>query len=755
MRERVRRTLRALFPPIDRQRVGFRGGIFALLLASALVVVYPVSLDQAGWVTVDSHFGWLAMLGLVFGSLVGNSRVRGSRTPLVGAFMGMLAVISLTAVASGEAPFHAKIVVLATNVNNWLTQVFAGEAGTDPTPFNLFLGATSWSVAYWGSYALARYRRAWDLILGAAFCVVVNVSLALKPLFFDLVVFSILSLLLLARLHVASLSERWERRRLVPGADMEWRVLRGGLTWTLVLIMLASFTPRVGAAETLGHAWTTFEAPWRSVENEWQRFFAGVYGPSRIQGVSFSDVIRLGLAPNLGERVVLYVTTPEAHFLRGTAYDFYTGVGWKSTDDRATDKTDALNFTGRKKIEVTVETVTPHGTLLFAPSEPVQANIPRTFVYGEDKSFSSQMRARDRGQASGKYSVVAAVSVASKEDLRNAGAVPASIAERYLQVPSTVPARVRELARRVTADKQNAYDKAEAIETSLRTNYRYSTVVKSPPSGRDPVDWFLFDLREDFCEYFASSMVIMLRMQGIPARVVEGYTAGVYDQDTGKYVVSEKNAHAWVEVYFAGFGWIEFEPTPSESVFIRSEAGGDDLTSGAGGSTNEKEDRADKERAGLGRGDDSDVPQAEFGEEPDVVSSARPTELDYKPFAGASVIALLLAMAAWLRFELRFRGLTATEAAFGKTRLLAAYAGLRQRPHQTVLEYANSLGRALPRAREQVATIAHARVIESYSPRRPSDAESEAARLAWRAVAWELLRLMPRRIVRFVRTLLF
>jgi hypothetical protein len=163
-----------------------------------------------------------------------------------------------------------------------------------------------------------------------------------------------------------------------------------------VLILLASFTPRIGAADALGSAWGTFETPWHSVENEWQRFFAGVYGPSRIQGVSFTDVIRLGLAPNLGDRVVMYVTTPEAHFLRATAYDFYTGVGWKSSDDRQEDKTDALNYAGRKKLEVTIDPVSTKGNLLFAPSEPVQASIPRTFIYGEDRGFSSQMRAKDR-----------------------------------------------------------------------------------------------------------------------------------------------------------------------------------------------------------------------------------------------------------------------------------------------------------------------------------------------------------------------
>ncbi|TMD58587.1 MAG: DUF4129 domain-containing protein [Chloroflexi bacterium] len=747
----LRPAVRALFPPIDPSRLAFRGGIFALLLGVALVILYPVSLDQAGWVQSDAHFGWLAILGLLFGSLVGNSRVRRGSAPMLGAIVGMIAVVALTTMSAGPQPFHVKLVTLATNVNNWLTQVLAGEAGTDPTPFVLFLGATCWSTAFWGSYALARFRRPWDLVFFQAFILVVNVSLALRPLFFDLVVFSVLSLLLLARLHVVSLSERWERRRLVPGADMEWRVLRGGLTWTLVLIMLASFTPRIGAADALGSAWGTFEGPWHSVENEWQRFFAGVYGPSRIQGVSFSDVIRLGLAPNLGDKVVMYITASESHFLRATAYDFYTGVGWKSNDDRQEDKTDALNYAGRKKLDVTIDPVNPKGALLFAPSEPVQASIPRTFIYGEDKSFSSQMRAKDRAQATGRYIVTSAVSIATKEDLRRAGAAPAAITERYDQLPTTVPARVRQLAAAITRDKTNAYDKAEAIELYLRTNFKYSTVVKAPPSGRDPVDYFLFDLKEDFCEYFASSMVVMLRSVGVPARVVEGYTMGTFDEPTGRYMITERNAHAWVEVYFAGYGWIEFEPTPSEAVVSRPETAVDiSATSPETGPSNQSPDLLDRCQRNAGCADDQGIPQGDSGADSgagtNLISAA-----DFRPLWWGALLAAILALLGYIRFQLRFRRMRAADAAFGKMRLLAAYAGMQQRPYQTVSEYAGTLGQALPRVERQVHAIARAQVIERYSPRPASDAEAQAARRALRAVSWELLRRVPRRLWRGVR----
>jgi transglutaminase-like putative cysteine protease len=742
----VRRLLRSALAPIDLSRLRFRGGIFALLLAVALVAVYPISLDQAGWVQAGSQFGWLAILGLLFGSIVGNSRVRRGSAPMLGAVIGMVAVVAATTMAAGPQPFHAKLVTLATNVNNWLTQVLAGEAGTDPTPFVLFLGATCWSAAFWGGFALARFGRPWDLVFFQAFVLVVNVSLALRPLPGDLVVFSVLSLLLLARLHVVSLSERWERRRLVPGADMEWRVLRGGLTWTLVLILLASFTPRIGAADTLGSAWGAFEGPWHSVENEWQRFFAGVYGPSRIQGVSITDVIRLGLAPNLGDRVVMYVTTPEAHFLRATAYDFYTGVGWKSNDDRQEDKTDALNYAGRKKVDVTIEPVATKGNLLFGPSEPVQASIPRTFIYGEDRGFSSQMRAKDRAQANLRYTVTSAVSVATKEDLRHAPAPPSAIAERYLQVPASVPARVKTLAANISRDKANAYDKAEAVEQYLRSNYKYSTVVKAPPSGRDPVDFFLFDLKEDFCEYFASAMVVMLREVGVPARVVEGYTSGGYEETTGRYVVTERNAHAWVEVYFAGYGWIEFEPTPSQDVIARPEnaqeaQGTVPVTSGEGSVSPDRPERCGPVRCD----DDLNVPQPDSGAVDDGGFGVRGAP-DYRVLGWLALAAALAALFAYLRFELRFRGLAPAEAAFGKMRLLGAYAGLQQRPYETVTEYAGSLGASLPQVRPQVDAIARAQVLERYSPRRASPLEAQEARRALRAVSWQLLRRVPRRV---------
>ncbi|MEK7284345.1 MAG: transglutaminaseTgpA domain-containing protein, partial [Chloroflexota bacterium] len=530
-----------------------------------------MSLQQADWVDLSGQFTYIALVAILFGTLIGNAPVPSTRALALGATLGVLTVMLLTIGAAGEDPFRARAQALGIDVNTWLTQVFAGEAARGQSVFALVLGATVWGAAYMGSFALARAKRVWEAVLISGACLTINVSLALIPLLLDLVVYTLCALVLIVRLHIVSLQERWERRNIQPTGEMDWRVLRGGLTWTAVLVIMALVTPRVGAAEALSTAFNTFEGPYQRVEAEWQRFFAGVSGPSRLKGVSFSDAIRLGQSPNLGERVVMIVDATQGRFWRAVAYDFYTGQGWRNTDgDRVARVT--TNFQLRETMEAVFDVEVPHANLLFAANEPVKVSVPHQFITGDDRTFSSSVRALERRHASEPYTVISSVSIADKGSLRRASTnYSEAMRQRFLQVPSSLPERVRVLARQITAGRDDPFDKAEAIESFLRTNYRYSATVRAPPPGRDPVDFFLFDLKEDFCEYFASAMVVMLREVGVPARLVEGFTTGTFDPTIGKYVVRETNAHAWVEVYFPGYGWIEFEPTPSETPFLRAE----------------------------------------------------------------------------------------------------------------------------------------------------------------------------------------
>jgi transglutaminase-like putative cysteine protease len=148
--------------------------------------------------------------------------------------------------------------------------------------------------------------------------------------------------------------------------------------------------------------------------------------------------------------------------------------------------------------------------------------------------------------------------------VREAGSnYPDSILETYLQLPS-LDSRIPELAKQITARDANPYDKARSIEGYLHSRYGYTLDLSGPPQA-DPLAYFLFQKRAGHCEYFAAAMTVMLRTQGIPARYINGFQTGEYNDVAGDLVVRASDAHSWVEAYFPGFGWLTFDPTPASN----------------------------------------------------------------------------------------------------------------------------------------------------------------------------------------------
>jgi transglutaminase-like putative cysteine protease len=160
----------------------------------------------------------------------------------------------------------------------------------------------------------------------------------------------------------------------------------------------------------------------------------------------------------------------------------------------------------------------------------------------------------------GRYDATSALPTTTSQRLRTAsGSLPPGI-DLYLQLPP-LDSRIPELARRITANAANQYDRASAVEHFLATNYGY-TLQLGNRVPKDPLAYFLFDRREGHCEYFASSMAVMLRSIGIPSRVVNGFRTGEFNDINSQYVVRARNAHSWVEAYFPEYGWVSFDPTP-------------------------------------------------------------------------------------------------------------------------------------------------------------------------------------------------
>lgn len=339
------------------------------------------------------------------------------------------------------------------------------------------------------------------------------------------------------------------------------------------------------------------------------------------------------------------------------------------------------------------------------------------------------------------YSAVSLVSNATPDQLRAAGtAYETWVTDRYLSRPATLPQRVQDLAQSIvdSANATNPYDEGKAIESYLRTTYAYNTNIGQPPSGVDLLDWFLFTKKEGYCEYYAGAMTMMMRSLGIPTRLASGYAPGSYDAKTGAYIVRESSAHAWPEVYFPGYGWIQFEPTPSQAV-ITTEVQGTpapavptpDLTPAATPSPNTPRDQglsgAIKPSNNGGSGPLSGVP---FGIIGGLVALA------------AVVVALTL----WAPVPWRKRR-SAAAAGFYYGKMLWWARLLRISPalYQTPYEFSESLAREVPGTSLFTRTIARAYVRERFGRGMLQPDEKSSAYRAWASLRGRLLRTMPAR----------
>jgi transglutaminase-like putative cysteine protease len=281
--------------------------------------------------------------------------------------------------------------------------------------------------------------------------------------------------------------------------------------------------------------------------------------------------------PRLSDRVVFTVDAPRADFWRGETFDLWDGRNWsRSRRGQLLARLDPADTSGQTALvdpaphdagavsgaamRQTFRVEAPWSEIVFGAPSLVEVRAGRVVRTRDDGTASvAADEAFGRGAT---YTVVSRSLLPTARDLRAAAArpVPPEIAARYASsLPAT--ARVRELATALTGDAPTAYDAVRAVEAWLGAHTEYSIGAPLPPPGVDVVDHFLFESRVGWCEQVASSMVVMLRSQGIPARLATGFVPGERDRLSGRFVVRERDAHAWAEVFFPGVGWQGFDPT--------------------------------------------------------------------------------------------------------------------------------------------------------------------------------------------------
>ncbi|MCY3990603.1 MAG: transglutaminaseTgpA domain-containing protein [Caldilineaceae bacterium] len=589
---------------VDAAVAHFREGrLVTLLLLGFIYVILALSLSSAGWTGAMSMSMLISVVlgALAMGALISFSRFdsffmlsHSFATGLAWVFFLMTFLVGderrvQAFIERGIPVLQARAYFLLERWLEWIEAAINRQASNDNVVFIFEIGFLVWWLTYLGVWSVFRHGHVWRGVLMAGIALLVNTHYAPVSVMGFLVAYCIVALLLLAWTTLVDHRQRWRSHSIYFSEDINFDFMRSGFMYTMAVIALAFIAPNMGRSLPFHDLLQPVNMRWEAAMQEWNRLYQGLNRQTRPVQTGFGRTLTLGGERTVSDRLIMDVEAPSGRYWRAVAFDRFTGRQWINTAEdeityRSNQPIPAREWSARTPVTQTITIRTPTGNILLAMPDVVQASIPLAALQqmldytdpagsasnGRTDTELTWARSRITLEAGESYQVVSSQTTVTIRELREAGIVdyPTQDLTRYLQLPATFSPRVAELAEQKMAGEPTTYDKIKALERFLRT-FAYDEGIQAPAADEDPLEYFLFDIQSGYCDYYASAMAAMLRSQGIPARAASGYAEGTYDPEIGAYLVTERDAHTWVEVYFPQYGWIEFEPTAGESILDR------------------------------------------------------------------------------------------------------------------------------------------------------------------------------------------
>lgn len=292
-----------------------------------------------------------------------------------------------------------------------------------------------------------------------------------------------------------------------------------------------------------------------------------------------------GSGSTQGEDLVFSVKMPVKLYHLVQLYDIYNGTSWtlspqlKNGSQRRLPK--QLRLPAFHDIEANYTVQKWISPKLFAPFRPLMFsatdNVESIRIF-QNTFFNAELYGRQYPRLPFKYKVTSRIFLPldqqeiKPDDKRKTVYWLERIPTRhYLQLPrKKISKRLSELVKNLTKDVKDPYRKAILLRDYLRENFNYKLYAEKPPANRELADFFLFDLKEGHCEYFATTLAVMARLAGLPARIATGFSPGNYNTLTNAFDVYEYHAHAWTQIFFDDKGWLTFDATPPQNIISRT-----------------------------------------------------------------------------------------------------------------------------------------------------------------------------------------
>jgi len=744
-------------------------GLVAAGLTLAACLALPWVIHMLGWAPQAARVFQVTLAAYIVGVLLGNTSVPRGIGWALAATVGLeysvqlsgrilppisvlaqdtagvarwLWILATRREIPASIPFATSWEHISTNglvwygrVYYWFADVLAGRGSDDSTVLVLGVALATWLLVFHAAFEMFHSRRTLIALWPVGLAVVMNASFAHMGM--NAVYLYVAATLLSILWNSASRMEAlWERAHVDFSPELRDDVLTVGVALSAVIFVIALVFPYVTFDKAVWFFWDNVSSHLEPLYNQLDAAFAGrnpIPTPTPLPVSAIAPHELLG-GQELTSRAVMLVNTsdpspptPEElminpdlmeaidyphRYWRQRNYDIYTGSGWDISERNVTtiqaDRAWREVSQPHETVTQTYQLLVPQGALAFGVAEPISTSVRYEIITRDDDDLVAFSVATDT------YTVVSWLPDVTEQELRAAETVyPEWVQERYLQLPE-IPDRVRELTAKVVEESgaMTRYDKARAIESYLR-QFPYDLTIAPPPSDQDVVDYFLFDAQRGFCDYSATAMTVMLRTIGIAARYASGYGTGTFDHAIGAWVVQENDAHAWTEVYFPRYGWITFEPTPTQPVF--------------------------------------EIPLARIeGAEPGHEGEGRESGLAVPAIVlwGGGLVALILFMIVWPPrwFTRRRPAKDRVMRAYAKVVRRARWLGVQPQPGQTPREYLASLAAEMDRRSQtdwsrDVHELAGLYQKARYSQHASDEEEGDRATAAWRRLAPRLLRL--------------
>jgi hypothetical protein len=740
-------------------------GWLSVLCVFVLTMTVAWSLDDAAWVLGRDQFtdflaltvGW----GIAIGFIGAKAGIGRWPTYLVGSILAALVVpVYVGAVLVPEGSWLQQYEATATSVvEAWRDLAIRNRAVTQEYGhFLLTLGLFTWATAMYAAYTTFGHKRPLNAIVLVGLVLVVNMGFTFNNQLTLLVLFSLAALFLLIRFHAFDEESEWLRRRIGDPSAVSALYLRGGSVFiavavaaAFVLTQTASSAPLAGAVRGVGDQLISFG-------QDFQRFLP-TGGANRPLGVQFGTTSQISgqwvTRDEIAFSVQFQSPQEEPFYWRAAVYDTFELTAWSQSvlagydvapgEEVLEQSNEAVSEGGRSAVTFLVNPADFRSSTVLSPEGMSKVSTQVRVSYVDQARFVASID-RSGGDP---YTVTALVRDFGDNDprgltinkLRAAGkAYPTAIRERYLDVPpGAIGSAARQLMEDILAevpDPENPYDVASTMVDYLQDadNFTYDTDVRNLAcEGLSTVECFA-SFRKGYCQYYASTMAILLRDQGIPTRLAAGFLPG--KRDTVYETVRFNGAHAWVEVYFPGYGWVEFDPTGGEVSQAEPLPTGEPVPSQAPTSIVPP----DFDPLGGGELEGEPVPGGGTGV-PFVNGNGSGGAFIVVAFLLAIIVGSIVFMV-WRRGP---RGEVTPDRAYASLTRLAARFGYAPRANQTVYEYAGALSEALPQSRPEIQTVAQAKVEVAYGRRMLGEERAAALREASRRLRVGLLRLLFRR----------